>query len=372
MNATSFRDTTIVSASIAVIARRLREPFANGTEGITGGLEGTLVVGTGVLIVTVGVEDASRLRRTQVGELGQTSGRVTLVVGTLGVGWNRDGSLNASTRRNALVGEALVGLFASGIRLGCEDALVSSKIGRVGRDASVDGASVVVVTVGSSVAIRDDWALVFKNEFTSGRIASVLSTHGLSRNGLKGLDATSEGIARIGVALVGTSAVGSWGNLTEGRARIGSGGKLANIDGTSVLVVTVGSTSGGVALGRTQVLKDGLSSLRVAAVVGAFSVGLDGLVDRGTSSSTRVEGLVARVDLAQVGGIVANANLRNGLTASSSERNSVAHVGVVATIRGNTARASAESAASGTGGVGRALLTSLGDQVVDEGGKKIP
>lgn len=194
------------------------------------------------MVVTVTGDPAGRLRRAQVDVVGQTSLWNTIVGRTSGVGRYGNGSFDAALLRDALVGKALVGFVAEVGGLRGKDTLVGFGVGRVGRDASVVGTSVLIVTLGVGHTVRDNRTKISEDDLTSGRVARVLSTLGVGRKRVLGHGTASLWIASVAVALVGLSAISSGCDLTEGRADVVRVAKLTSIDGASVVVGAVGSS----------------------------------------------------------------------------------------------------------------------------------
>jgi len=191
----------------------------------------------GALVIALAVVVASRLGRAQVGEVNDTSGRNTLVVGTLGVGRNRNRGENAAlnwiARRNGT-------LVRSSAR---RDRGVLAHEGR--RDGGhsentlVIGTSVVVVTVHVNGTLRDRTSGLVNNDslhrIARNRGASV-GNNG-KRN--RGLLASQDFITGGSVANILWVARDD-GISTEVLQWVAGVGCVANIIGADVAIGTVG------------------------------------------------------------------------------------------------------------------------------------
>jgi hypothetical protein len=128
----------------------------------------TDILCAGIIVIALAVVDASGNRRAQVGEVDQTSGRNTLVVGTLGVGGNRDGGEDATLN---WIARRYWAMIRSSARSNWG---VDTHGGRgnhwVSNIAHVIGASVVIIAVRVGGTLRD-WASRLVHNNTLNRIA---------------------------------------------------------------------------------------------------------------------------------------------------------------------------------------------------------
>jgi hypothetical protein len=345
--------------TIVTVGFGLGDPLTEVVEGVRVNFL-TSVDGTEVAVIAIGVDQANRLRRAQVGEDDLAGGGITDVAGALVAG--RDGLvLNGATGQGiAIVNLAHVGTSA----VGPGGVSAIGEIDISGVNANVDGTSVEVVAdgVGGGGALGEPGAEVGVVDEAGGGVASVAGAHGGRRDGLEGHAASGDRVAGVGVAEIGSGAVDGI-DLTVVVVRIDRGDDTG-VFGASVVVVAISVYQ---ALRRAQVGVDDFSVGGVTLVIGAHGVGLDGVGGGSTSSGARVGGTVASVGVALVGGIVARTGrLGNAGTAGADLGDGVAEVSGVAAIGSDATAARAETAATSAGDVIGALLTSQRNQLIDK------
>jgi len=185
---------------------------------------------------------ASRNGRAQVGEVNDTSGRNTLVVGTLGVrgDWNKggDAALHWVARRSGTLVRSSAG----------RDRVVLAHGGRrdgwVSDNTLVNGASVVVVTVGVNGTLGDRASGLVNNDSLHGIARNSGATVGNRRKRDRGLFASHDWITSGGVANINWVARDD-GIRAEVLQCVGCVGLVANIIGACVVVGTVGVNEAG-------------------------------------------------------------------------------------------------------------------------------
>jgi hypothetical protein len=140
--------TVIISTSIVVVTGRDRSPNTRCGKTIGGIREEARVIGTHVVVITLRVGCALRLRRTKIGRFDFTSCWNTGVGSAHSIKRNRDRNTSAASCWIARIILAQVRSDVTEvISLGSEYTLSSLRFSRVTQNTSVIGTHVVVVTV---------------------------------------------------------------------------------------------------------------------------------------------------------------------------------------------------------------------------------